>query len=143
MEGLVRGIWRLPAAEADRMLREGVYVKKKYSHRDKSERPLGQRGVGFRAHELCEVEVVVLGSPSLIVLMVSVDVKQHGTEHKTVHCAMHVTFLAESRYGIPCTQFFVGLGASGETEAEECKLWSAFTCVSFWMTRAVVWPFRK
>ena len=27
--------------------------------------------------ELCEVEVAVLGSPSLISLMVSVDTKQH------------------------------------------------------------------
>ena len=27
--------------------------------------------------ELCKVKVAVLGSPSLIVLMVSVDIKQH------------------------------------------------------------------
>ena len=27
MEGLVRGIWSLLATEADRILREGVYVK--------------------------------------------------------------------------------------------------------------------
>ena len=45
-----------------------------------------------------KVEVAILGSPSLISLMVSVDVKQHGTEHKTVRCAMHVTFLAEWLY---------------------------------------------
>ena len=33
--------------------------------------------VDFIAQELCEVELAVLGSPSLISLMVSVAVKQH------------------------------------------------------------------
>ena len=35
--------------------------------------------VGPELRSCVKVEVAVLGSPSLIVLMVSVDVKQHGT----------------------------------------------------------------
>ena len=38
-------------------------------------KPLDPNTVPCRAQELCEVKVAVLGSPSLIVLMASVDVK--------------------------------------------------------------------
>ena len=36
-----------------------------------------ERTAGHRTRELCEVEVTVLGSPSLVVFKVSVDAEQH------------------------------------------------------------------
>ena len=40
-----------------------------------------------RSQSCVKVEVVVLGFPSLIVLMVSVDVKQHLKQKNSVHTA--------------------------------------------------------
>ena len=43
-----------------------------------------------RAQDLVNVEVAVLGSPSLIVLMVSVDVKQHSKKNNLLHAERHI-----------------------------------------------------
>ena len=43
-----------------------------------------------RAQDLVNVEVAVLVSPSLIVLMVSVDVKQHSKKNNLLHTERHI-----------------------------------------------------